>query len=75
MGLLPLALTDLCQLKLAMTSTMNDDRVRALENEDTRRPTEDKVLRMVNIWTETKHVVYFEHILIMGCGSSRGRQI
>jgi hypothetical protein len=48
-GLPLLALTDLCQLKLAMTSTMSDGRVRALENEDTRRPTEDKVLRMVNI--------------------------
>ena len=47
----PLALTDLCQLKLklAMTSTTSDDRVRAPENEDTPRPIEDKVLRMVNL--------------------------
>jgi hypothetical protein len=74
-GLPQLALTDLCQLKLATISTTSDDRVRALENEDTPRLIEDKVLRMVNLQTETKHVVYLEHILIMGFGSSCRRQI
>jgi hypothetical protein len=62
--------TGLCRLKLAMTSTMNDDRARAPENEDTPHLTEDKVLRMVILQTETRRVDCFEHILIVGCGSA-----
>jgi hypothetical protein len=57
-----------------MTSMMNEDPAHAPENEDTPRPTEDKVLRMVILQTETRHVDCFEHILIMGCGpAAEGR--
>lgn len=69
-------LTGPWRLKLVMTSTMNDDRARAHtpENEDTPHRTEDKVLRMVILQTETRHVDCFEHILIMGCGpAAEGR--
>jgi hypothetical protein len=69
-GLHRVALTGLCLLKLAMTSTMNNDHARALENEDTPHPTEDRVLRMVILQTETRHVECFELILIVGCGSA-----
>ena len=53
-----------------MTSTMNHDRGRARKNDDTPHLTEDKVLRMVILQTETGHVGCIKHILIVGCGSA-----
>ena len=67
-GLRLVVLTGRCRLKLAMTSMTTKDPARALENEDIPHPTEDKVLRMVILQTESGHVDCLEHVLIMGCG-------